>query len=661
MNTSLKIVITLLLAILLLSSCRQAISNKKPRILLIHSFQEDRYNYKIFNEELIKTFKEQNISPELHIFYLDCESYLDYDERKRMYNYIDSMIPMKPDMILVNDDQATYSLMACEHPFVKTIPVVFAGVNYPNWDLLKKYPNITGLHDKQDFLKNVEFIHAIFGTLRIQVPYDRTALGKMAFVDVLKQLRPDKRIQFVRQNKNFTKYAMKDEEILPLIDSTKNDPLPSTPLKKDLLGQIQFSPLRVLYALNLINTLSNFDRPTTYLNTKYDYISEGLPKMVAYPSFSAHNEPVNYKPDISDKYLGGYFTSIETQAREQALMASKILNGTPISQLPVTISPKEYILIWEIMKTAGISLKKIPANVRIIDMPLAERYKTELIIINIIAFLIVTLIIFFLIRIYVREARYKRQAQEDLIQQNHLLEKAIKKSQESEQMKSAFLANMSHEIRTPLNAIVGFSNLLNSDMDLEPEERENFIGLINSNCDLLLSLINDILDLSRIESGRMAFNLEDYNLNDLLLEIHNVYKIMMPSNVELQIEMPKDRLILRTDKHRLMQVITNFLNNSIKFTQQGYIKIGYSHHPESKSVCIFVEDTGKGIAKDKQELIFGRFTKLDEFAKGTGLGLSICKVIVERLEGEIRVESEEGKGSRFMVDLPCLNTPGESD
>ena len=124
MNTSLKIVITLLLAILLLSSCRQAISNKKPRILLIHSFQEDRYNYKIFNEELIKTFKEQNISPELHIFYLDCESYLDYDERKRMYNYIDSMIPMKPDMILVNDDQATYSLMAklSELGFIEEIP-----------------------------------------------------------------------------------------------------------------------------------------------------------------------------------------------------------------------------------------------------------------------------------------------------------------------------------------------------------------------------------------------------------------------------------------------------------------------------------------------------------------------------------------------------------
>ena len=273
--------------------------------------------------------------------------------------------------------------------------------------------------------------------------------------------------------------------------------------------------------------------------------------------------------------------------------------------------------------------------------------------VNMIAFLIVSIIIFFLTRIYIREAKYKRLAQENLVRQNHSLAVALEKSLESERMKSAFLANMSHEIRTPLNAIVGFSNILNSDMELEPEESESFMGLINSNCDLLLSLINDILDLSRIESGRMVFTFGDYDLNTLLSDIYNVYKIMMPPNVELQIEIPKNGVMLHTDKHRLTQVVTNFLNNAVKFTQQGYIKISYSYQTENESVCIFVEDTGKGIAKEKLELIFGRFTKLDEFAQGTGLGLSICKVIVERFGGEIRVESEEGIGSRFMVDLPC--------
>ncbi|WP_288734418.1 HAMP domain-containing sensor histidine kinase [uncultured Parabacteroides sp.] len=219
-------------------------------------------------------------------------------------------------------------------------------------------------------------------------------------------------------------------------------------------------------------------------------------------------------------------------------------------------------------------------------------------------------------------------------------------------MKSAFLANMSHEIRTPLNAIVGFSNLLNTDMEIEKEERTQFLELINTNSDLLLKLINDILDLSRIESGRMAFSFDNYDLSELIRDIYSTYQMMMPPGVELRIEVPESSVTIYTDKHRLMQVVTNFLNNAIKFTGKGYIKVGYSFHPESRLVHIFVEDTGKGIAKEKQAAVFERFTKLDEFAKGTGLGLSICKVITERFSGKITVSSEEGTGSRFTVILP---------
>ncbi len=173
---------------------------------------------------------------------------------------------------------------------------------------------------------------------------------------------------------------------------------------------------------------------------------------------------------IPEKYLGGYFTTIETQARKQAQMASEILNGTPIGQLPVRVSAKEYVVVWEIAKAAGLSINKVPAYARVIGMPWGERHKKMLIMVNMIAFLIVSIIIFFLTRMYIREAKYKRLAQENLVRQNHSLAVALEKSLESERMKSAFLANMSHEIRTPLNAIVGFSNILNSDMELEPEE-----------------------------------------------------------------------------------------------------------------------------------------------------------------------------------------------
>lgn len=230
---------------------------------------------------------------------------------------------------------------------------------------------------------------------------------------------------------------------------------------------------------------------------------------------------------------------------------------------------------------------------------------------------------------------------------------ARQKAEESDKMKSAFLANMSHEIRTPLNAIVGFSNIIaEEEVELSAEERNDFLKLINTNSDLLLKLINDILDLSRIESGRMEFSFGEYNLSDLMNDVYQTHKFLMPEGVELKIEKPSEAVMLNTDKHRLTQVITNFINNASKFTKSGYIKIGYNYNPRRMAVEIIVEDTGIGIPKEKQKAVFERFNKLDEFAQGTGLGLSICQVIIHRFGGEITLQSEENKGSRFTISLP---------
>ena len=189
------------------------------------------------------------------------------------------------------------------------------------------------------------------------------------------------------------------------------------------------------------------------------------------------------------------------------------------------------------------------------------------------------------------------------------------------------------------------------------------ISLIRFNTisDLLLNLINDILDLSRIESGRMSFSFQQYSLNELISTIYQTFQVLMPENVELRMQIPEKSISIPTDKFRLTQVITNFLSNAIKFTQKGYILIGYEYREEERHVHIFVEDTGIGIPKEKQDAVFNRFTKLDEFAKGTGLGLSICKVIAERFDGYIAVESEIGKGSRFSIILPLNPKHTESD
>lgn len=229
---------------------------------------------------------------------------------------------------------------------------------------------------------------------------------------------------------------------------------------------------------------------------------------------------------------------------------------------------------------------------------------------------------------------------------------AREKAEQADKLKSAFLANMSHEIRTPLNAIVGFSDLLKNIDAFSKEDVQQFVDTISVNCSLLLALVNDVLDLSRIEAGTMEFRFSEYDLNGIMREVYESQRLSMPEEVELRLDMPEENsLMMKTDVVRLKQVINNLINNAKKFTTQGYISIGY----EKKTIGfveIFVEDTGKGMSQDAIEHIFERFYKVDSFTQGAGLGLSICQTFVDRMEGKINVTSEEGKGTRFVVKLP---------
>ncbi|MDR3140637.1 MAG: response regulator [Tannerellaceae bacterium] len=226
--------------------------------------------------------------------------------------------------------------------------------------------------------------------------------------------------------------------------------------------------------------------------------------------------------------------------------------------------------------------------------------------------------------------------------------KAKEKAEESDRLKSAFLANMSHEIRTPLNAIVGFSGLLASTDD--PDEREEYVGIIHTNNELLLQLINDILDLAKIEAGTLDFVFANVDVNRLFADIEQTSRIKARKTVHVSFEDKAPCCVIRTDKNRLLQVITNFLNNAIKFTNEGSIRFGY--HIRENSLYFYVTDTGVGVRKEECGKIFERFAKLNNFVQGTGLGLSICQTIVHKLGGEIGVESEYGKGSTFWFTLP---------
>lgn len=227
------------------------------------------------------------------------------------------------------------------------------------------------------------------------------------------------------------------------------------------------------------------------------------------------------------------------------------------------------------------------------------------------------------------------------------LKKAKEKAEESDRLKSAFLSNMSHEIRTPLNAIVGFSAIM-ADID-NAEERKKFCNIIESSNKRLLSLINEVLDLSKIESGTLAFDYTPVKVNDLYREIFMTHQLCA-KQASLLLELPDEEVCINTDKNRLTQVISNLVNNAVKFTPKGTITIGYRLIPDF--VEFYVKDTGIGISKDKVDKIFNRFVKVDNFTPGTGLGLSICKTIVERLGGNISVTSEEGVGSLFSFRIP---------
>lgn len=232
------------------------------------------------------------------------------------------------------------------------------------------------------------------------------------------------------------------------------------------------------------------------------------------------------------------------------------------------------------------------------------------------------------------------------------LTEAKDRAESSDRLKSAFLANVSHEIRTPLNAIVGFSELM-----LETEDREEmgvYELIIRENSDLLLKLVKDILDLSKIETGTLEYSWTDINLNEILEELYYTFQAKEAANKQIKIKLETDleSCIIHTEPKRITQVLTHFIDNALKFTQEGSVTIGYKL---DNDICIYVKDTGCGIPKEMHAEVFQRFVKLNHFEQGTGLGLSICSSIIQTMGGTIGVDSEPGKGSTFWCRLP-INT-----
>lgn len=751
-NTFLPIYAWIFLFFFVLNSCSD---REERRILIVHSYEESYVGYPDFNRLIDKEFRRNGVNADIRIVYLDCEAFQEEPELKYMYHLLDSVSDgWEPEIILVNDDQAAYSLFKCCHPLAKEIPVVFGGVNYPNWELLKEYPNVTGFHDRMDLMKNIRLGAKLFGEdVELFTVLDSTYIDRQIRADIENQL--------------------KDEKVTCMVGYS------GTPREKRLHyphkeGYTRFSSLSVRIGqkqetANFIWTLSKYSTGMCYLQMKRDYTSVNIGNICASPSLTAINEAFGY----NEKLLGGYITTSLILAEEEVSAAIRVLHGEKPSDIPVRESRKKYVVDWNVMQQRGISKESIPAECTIINIPFREEYPVAWGTGVVLIIILLSTLFVWLFFLYRREQGRKRRALYELESEKETLALAIEGSDtfawklendhfvfekefwisqkmsakslgfeellsfmhpdhwdevrgywkniskagkvvsqvrcdfnekgyqwwefryktillsgggykaaglllniqaikdreqeleearllaEKAELKQSFLANMSHEIRTPLNAIVGFSNILALDDGVSPEERLEYIGSINKNSDLLLKLINDILELSRIESGYMSFEYEKCFISELVDSIYMTHQMLISEQLEFIKELDAVQVEVMVDKGRLTQVITNFLNNASKFTKTGYIKLGYRYLSESDRVAIYVEDTGRGIELSEQKMIFSRFYKQDEFSQGAGLGLSICQVIVEKLRGKIELWSEPGKGSRFTVVLPVVKATSD--
>lgn len=467
--------------------------------------------------------------------------------------------------------------------------------------------------------------------------YNVTTLGQVYYVKetigLMRQLMPDmKRLAFISDDRYISEAVRGD------VEQAMTGSFPE-------LAFEQLSTRNISTEM-LLDTLKSYDKTTGLIyyswfethnqddnNYLFDHIQEIITRFVHSPLFLLVPEDLS-----NNTFAGGYYVSVESFGDSLLQLIHRVLEGEFPRDIPPALGgkPAAY-LCYPALQSYDIPVSLYPKEAVYINLPVSffEQYKKE-ILMTVVLLLVVVSAVGYYIHILKRAHQRMKEAQ--------------LKAEEANQLKSAFLANMSHEIRTPLNAIVGFSNLLS--MVEDKEEMLEYAGIIETNTELLLQLINDILDMSKIESGMYDFHVTQVDANQLMSEVEQVARLRIRTDeVSLSFAERLPQCVFHTDKNRLIQVLTNLVVNAIKFTSQGEIQIGYRLQ-DAHTLYFYVSDTGCGMSAEQCEHVFERFVKYNTFIQGTGLGLSICKMIIEKLGGEIGVQSESGKGSVFWFTLP---------
>ena len=467
--------------------------------------------------------------------------------------------------------------------------------------------------------------------------YNVTTLGQVYYVKetigLMRQLMPDmKRLAFISDDRYISEAVRGD------VEQAMTGSFPE-------LAFEQLSTRNISTEM-LLDTLKSYDKTTGLIyyswfethnqddnNYLFDHIQEIITRFVHSPLFLLAPEDLS-----NNTFAGGYYVSVESFGDSLLQLIHRVLEGEFPRDIPPALGgkPAAY-LCYPALQSYDIPVSLYPKEAVYINLPVSffEQYKKEILMTVVLLLVVVSAVGYY---IHILKRAHQRMKEEQL------------KAEEANQLKSAFLANMSHEIRTPLNAIVGFSNLLS--MVEDKEEMLEYAGIIETNTELLLQLINDILDMSKIESGMYDFHVTQVDANQLMSEVEQVAHLRIRTDeVSLSFAERLPQCVFHTDKNRLIQVLTNLVVNAIKFTSQGEIQIGYRLQ-DAHTLYFYVSDTGCGMSAEQCEHVFERFVKYNTFIQGTGLGLSICKMIIEKLGGEIGVQSESGKGSVFWFTLP---------
>ena len=604
-------------------------------VLIISSYNPDTRNTTQNISEFMEEYKKQGGNSPVVIENMNCKSLPEaplWKERMRkLLNKYQG--ENSPNLIVILGQEGWASYLSQDDSIIRDIPILCgmvsrnavllpdSNINVAEWtpesvnveDLKNKRRNLAGFVYNYDIKANIELVRKLYpSTKHFALITDNSYGGISLQALVKKEIGKIKGIDFI-----------------PL-DGRKNDIY-------NIIEEIKQLPPQ---SIILLGTWRVDVNDGYYVGNATYTMMLANPKV---PAFSLTSIGLGHWA------IGGCIPQYRSIGKDLARQALHLLKEHP-EKLDTETIPNLYTFDAKKLKERHISTKELPPHSVFIntEVGLFVQYKFEiLLLVAIVLLLFLIMVLYF----YLRTSKLKNKLlilidkqKEDEIE----LRKAKDKAEESDRLKSAFLANMSHEIRTPLNAIVGFSNLLT--MAEDEEERNEYINIISSNNELLLQLINDILDVAKIEAGTLEFIDSEIDINALLSDIEQSSRLKAPEGVQISFVEKMPYCIIMSDKNRLAQVITNFINNAIKFTKEGSIRFGYRHKDDK--LLFYVRDTGCGIEPEKKDLVFNRFVKLNSFAQGTGLGLAICQMIVKKMGGEIGVESQLGKGSTFWFTLP---------